>query len=273
MTTPPVRLAIAGATGRMGRQLLTATLTTAGVTLGAALVRPGSSLTGADAGELVGLTKTGVCLQTDIQCLIDEFDVLIDFTCPQTTPELLACCRQHHKSMVIGTTGLDQGTLTDIDAATTDIPLVLSANFSVGVNLLLTLLKKTAQVVGAHSDIEIIEAHHRYKVDAPSGTALAMGETIASALGKSLAQCAVYQRNGMTGERPPGSIGFATVRAGDIVGEHTALFASTGERLEISHKASSRMTFAHGAVRAASWLHRQQPGLYSMAQVLELTPL
>lgn len=262
------RLAISGANGRMGRQLIEASRNTPTTRLGVALVHAGSSLISTDAGELAGIGKTGVILQSDLSGLYDQFDVLIDFTRPQNSLELLHFCREHHKAMVIGTTGFTDEEKERIQAASKEIPLVMAANFSIGVNLLLALLEKASQVLGATSDIEIIEAHHRHKVDAPSGTALAMGEVIASALNKSLADCAVYQRHGVTGERQPGTIGFATVRAGDIVGEHTALFASNGERIEISHKASSRMTFASGAIRAAQWLHGQPGGLYTMAQVL-----
>lgn len=270
MNNPLTRIAIAGAAGRMGRRLIAAALTNPAVNLGVALVRPGSSLTGSDAGEFAGVGNCGVTLSDNLEAQAANFDVLIDFTCPQYTRKLLEFCRIHHKALVIGTTGFAKTDKTAITAASADIPLVLSANFSVGVNLLLILLEKASQVMGRYSDIEIIEAHHRHKIDAPSGTALAMGETIAKTLGKSLADCAIYQRTGIIGERPTGSIGFASIRAGDIVGEHTALFASNHERIEISHKASSRMTFAHGAIRAALWLHNQPNGQYSMAQVLGL---
>ena len=245
-----IRVAIAGAGGRMGRQLIQAALALEGVQLGAALEREGSSLLGSDAG-----------------------DVFIDFTRPEGTLNHLAFCRQHGKGMVIGTTGFDEAGKQAIRDAAADIAIVFAANFSVGVNVMLKLLKKAAKVMGDYTDIEIIEAHHRHKVDAPSGTALAMGEAIAHALDKDLKDCAVYSREGHTGERVPGTIGFATVRAGDIVGEHTAMFADIGERLEITHKASSRMTFANGAVRSALWLSGKESGLFDMRDVLDLNNL
>ena len=265
-----IRVAIAGAGGRMGRQLIQAALALEGVQLGAALEREGSSLLGSDAGELAGAGKTGVTVQSSLDAVKDDFDVFIDFTRPEGTLNHLAFCRQHGKGMVIGTTGFDEAGKQAIRDAAADIAIVFAANFSVGVNVMLKLLEKAAKVMGDYTDIEIIEAHHRHKVDAPSGTALAMGEAIAHALDKDLKDCAVYSREGHTGERVPGSIGFATVRAGDIVGEHTAMFADIGERLEITHKASSRMTFANGAVRSALWLSGKESGLFDMRDVLDL---
>lgn len=237
-----IRIAVAGAGGRMGRQLIAAVEQAEGAILGAALERPGSSLVGVDAGELAGLGKTGVAVSDSLEAVRDDFDILIDFTRPEGTLAYLAFCRQHHKGMIIGTTGFDEQGKAAIRDAAREIGIVFAANFSVGVNVMLKLLEKAAKVMGDYSDIEIIEAHHRHKVDAPSGTALAMGEAIAGALGRDLKTCAVYAREGYTGERDPQSIGFATVRAGDIVGEHTAMFADIGERVEITHKASSRMT-------------------------------
>lgn len=245
----------------MGRQLIQAALALEGVQLGAALEREGSSLLGSDAGELAGAGKTGVTVQSSLDAVKDDFDVFIDFTRPEGTLNHLAFCRQHGKGMVIGTTGFDEAGKQAIRDAAADIAIVFAANFSVGVNVMLKLLEKAAKVMGDYTDIEIIEAHHRHKVDAPSGTALAMGEAIAHALDKDLKDCAIYSREGHTGERVPGTIGFATVRAGDIVGEHTAMFADIGERLEITHKASSRMTFANGAVRSALWLSGKESGL------------
>jgi 4-hydroxy-tetrahydrodipicolinate reductase len=268
-----VRVAIAGAGGRMGRQLIQAAMQAEGVTLGAALERSGSSLAGSDAGELAGVGRCGVTVATALDDVVNDFDVLIDFTRPEGTLDHLAFCRRHTKGIVIGTTGFDDAGKQAIREAAITIPVVFAANFSVGVNVLLKLLEKAAKVMGNHTDIEIIEAHHRHKVDAPSGTALAMGETIAEALGKDLKQCAVWSREGHTGERVPGTIGFATVRAGDIVGEHTAMFADIGERIEITHKASSRMTFANGAVRSALWLMTKKTGLYDMRDVLDLNEL
>ncbi|MCL2894152.1 4-hydroxy-tetrahydrodipicolinate reductase [Brenneria tiliae] len=268
-----IRIAVAGAGGRMGRQLIAAVEQAEGAVLGAALERSGSSLAGVDAGELAGLGKTGVTVSDSLEAVRDDFDILIDFTRPEGTLAYLEFCRQHHKGMIIGTTGFDEQGKAAIRDAAREIGIVFAANFSVGVNVMLKLLEKAAKVMGDYSDIEIIEAHHRHKVDAPSGTALAMGEAIAGALGRDLKTCAVYAREGYTGERDPQSIGFATVRAGDIVGEHTAMFADIGERVEITHKASSRMTFANGAVRAAIWVKSRKEGLFDMRDVLGLDDL
>lgn len=268
-----IRIAIVGAPGRMGRNLIQAVQQAEGVALGAALARSGSSLLGADAGELAGIGKTGVIVSDDLQKVVNDFDVLIDFTRPEGTLEYMAFCRQHNKAMVIGTTGFDEAGKAAIRAAAEEIGIVFAANFSVGVNLVLNLLQQAAKVMGDYADIEIVEAHHRHKVDAPSGTALAMGEAIADAMKWNLDEHAVYAREGHTGERKAQTIGFATVRAGDIVGEHTAMFADIGERVEITHKASSRMTFANGAVKAASWLKSKKSGLYDMRDVLDLSML
>ncbi len=273
MDESQVRVAIAGAGGRMGRQLIQAALQLDGVKLGAALERTGSSLLGSDAGELAGVAKTGVIVSDSLEAVANDFDVFVDFTRPEGTLNHLAFCRQHGKGMVIGTTGFDDVGKQAIADASGEVPIVFAANFSVGVNVMLKLLEKAAKVMGDYTDIEIIEAHHRHKVDAPSGTALAMGEAIAHAMDKDLKECAVYSREGYTGERVPGTIGFATVRAGDIIGEHTAMFADIGERIEISHKASSRMTFANGAVRSALWLKAKKNGLYDMRDVLDLNSL
>ncbi|WP_312180600.1 4-hydroxy-tetrahydrodipicolinate reductase [Pantoea sp. CTOTU46764] len=268
-----IRIAIVGAPGRMGRNLIQAAQQAEGVALGAALARSGSSLLGVDAGELAGIGKTGVIVSDDLQKVVNDFDILIDFTRPEGTLEYLAFCRQHNKAMVIGTTGFDEAGKAAIRAAAEEIGIVFAANFSVGVNLVLNLLQQAAKVMGDYADIEIVEAHHRHKVDAPSGTALAMGEAIADAMKWNLNEHAVYAREGHTGERKAQTIGFATVRAGDIVGEHTAMFADIGERVEITHKASSRMTFANGAVKAASWLKNKKSGLYDMRDVLDLSML
>lgn len=268
-----IRVAIAGAGGRMGRQLIQAAAAMDGVVLGAALEREGSTLVGSGAGELAGIGASGVTIQSSLDAVKNDFDVFIDFTRPEGTLAHLAFCRQQGKGMVIGTTGFDDAGKRAIQDAAQEVPIVFAANFSVGVNVMLKLLEKAAKVMGDYTDIEIIEAHHRHKVDAPSGTALAMGEAIAQALDKSLDACAVYSREGHTGERVPGTIGFATVRAGDIVGEHTAMFADIGERIEITHKASSRMTFANGAIRAASWLKGRKNGLFDMHDVLDLGSL
>ncbi|MFJ5160539.1 4-hydroxy-tetrahydrodipicolinate reductase [Pantoea sp. NPDC088449] len=268
-----IRIAIVGAPGRMGRNLIQAVQQAEGVALGAALARSGSSLLGVDAGELAGIGKTGVIVTDDLRQVVNDFDVLIDFTRPEGTLEYLTFCRKHKKAMVIGTTGFDEAGKAAISAAAEEIGIVFAANFSVGVNLVLNLLQQAAKVMGDYADIEIVEAHHRHKVDAPSGTALAMGEAIADAMNWNLDEHAVYARVGHTGERKAQTIGFATVRAGDIVGEHTAMFADIGERVEITHKASSRMTFANGAVKAASWLKSKKSGLYDMRDVLDLSML
>ncbi|GKX50229.1 4-hydroxy-tetrahydrodipicolinate reductase [Budvicia aquatica] len=270
MTSKQVRVAIAGAGGRMGRQLIQAVALAEGVVLGAALERNGSSLIGVDAGELAAIGQSGVRVSDDLEAVANDFDVFIDFTRPEGTLAHIEFCRKHHKAMVIGTTGFDDAGKAAIQQASTEIAIVFAANFSVGVNLVLKLLEQAAKVMGDYTDIEIIEAHHRHKVDAPSGTALAMGEVIADTLGRDLKTCAVYAREGYTGERDRQSIGFATLRAGDIVGEHTAMFADIGERVEITHKASSRMTFANGAVRSAGWLSQHEKGLFSMRDVLSL---
>jgi 4-hydroxy-tetrahydrodipicolinate reductase len=241
-----------------------------GLSLGAATERPGSSLIGADAGELAGVGNLGVSIVDDLTRVVDDFDLLIDFTSPVATLEHLKICRAHGKRMVIGTTGLDEVQKTAIQSAAEDIGIVFAPNMSVGVNLCLKLLQLAAQVMGEDADIEIIEAHHRHKVDAPSGTALRMGEVVAEALGRDLKQVAVYGREGQTGARDPKTIGFETIRAGDVVGEHSVWFATEGERVEIVHKASSRMTFAKGAVRAAGWLLQRQAGLFDMQDVLGL---
>ncbi len=265
-----MRIAIAGAAGRMGQVLIQAVHQMDDAVLTAASEHPDSTLIGADAGELAGVGKSGVLIVDHFEKAVQDFDVIIDFTSPLSTLAHLKWCRKQNKKMIIGTTGFTPSQREEIEAARGDIAIVMAANYSVGVNVLFKLLEKTAKVMGNSCDIEIIEAHHRYKVDAPSGTALAMGEAIAGAMGNKLSDVAVYAREGHTGERRTDEIGFATVRAGDIVGEHTALFADIGERLEITHKASSRRTFANGAVRAAIWLEAQAPGLYSMEDVLDL---
>lgn len=264
------RIAVMGAAGRMGKTLIEAVQQADGVCLSAAIDRADSSLIGADAGELAALGKLGVTLSGDLSAVIEQFDVLIDFTHPSVTLKNLEICRQAGKAMVIGTTGFSPQEKQLLADAGKQIPIVFAANFSVGVNLCLKLLDTAARVLGDDVDIEIIEAHHRHKVDAPSGTALRMGEVVANALGRDLQKVAVYGREGQTGARERETIGFATVRAGDVVGDHTVLFAADGERVEITHKASSRMTFAKGAVRSALWLQQRQPGLYDMQDVLGL---
>ncbi len=264
------RIAVMGAAGRMGKTLIEAVQQADGVSLTAAIDRADSSLIGADAGELAALGKIGVTLSGSLSEVLDRFDVLIDFTHPSVTLSNLEICRQAGKAMVIGTTGFSAEEKQLLVEAGRQIPIVFAANFSVGVNLCLKLLDTAARVLGDEVDIEIIEAHHRHKVDAPSGTALRMGEVVANALGRDLQKVAVYGREGQTGARARETIGFATVRAGDVVGDHTVLFAADGERVEITHKASSRMTFAKGAVRSAAWLQGRTPALYDMQDVLGL---
>ena len=265
-----IHVAIAGATGRMGRQLLDACSRVESIRCSVASEHPDSPFIGSDAGEIAGIGRLGIPITADLAPLVDRFDLLIDFTKPAVTIAHLALCRSAGKAMVIGTTGLSTEQKAEIAAGAARIPIVFAPNMSVGVNLCLKLLELAARTLGDSVDIEILEAHHRHKVDAPSGTALAMGQTIAGALGRDLAQCAVYGREGVTGERDRNTIGFATIRAGDIVGDHTVLFADDGERIEITHRASSRMTFAKGAARAAAWLANRPPGLYDMRDVLDL---
>lgn len=264
------RIAVIGAAGRMGKTLIEAIGQAEGALLTAAIERPESSLVGSDAGELAGIGRNSVVVQDSLRKVLDDFDVLIDFTHPSTTLVNLELCRKAGKAMVIGTTGFTDEQKQLLAAAAADIPIVFAPNFSVGVNLCLKLLDMAARVMGDEADVEIIEAHHRHKVDAPSGTALRMGEVVADALGRNLKEVAVYGREGQTGARDRQTIGFATVRGGDVVGDHTVLFASEGERVEITHKASSRMTFARGAVRSALWLDGRAAGLYDMQDVLSL---
>ncbi len=265
-----IRIAIIGAVGRMGRSLLEACVNTEGLTIGAATVRPGNSLLGSSVGDLISQPQIQVKLVDDISQVLNDFDVLIDFTNPETTLANVVICKQAGKKMVIGTTGFDATQKQMLKDASSHIAICFAPNMSVGVNLCLKLLETAAKIMGDDVDIEIIEAHHRHKKDAPSGTALRMGEVVADALGRDLATCAVYGRKGVTEERDRKTIGFETIRAGDIVGEHTVLFAGLGERVEITHKASSRMTFAKGSMRAAIWLNDKQTGFFDMQDVLEL---
>lgn len=261
---------ITGAAGRMGRNLLDSVRNTEHASLFAAIERPGSSVIGIDAGEMAGIGSMQINITDNLNDASNNINVCIDFTLPQVTLDNIKTCVASGTKMVIGTTGFTDQEKQIIEQASKTIPIVFAPNFSVGVNLSFKLLEIAAKVLGDEVDIEIIEAHHRHKIDAPSGTALAMGEVIADTLGRDLNECAVYGRQGQIGARDRKTIGFETIRAGDIVGEHTALFADIGERIEITHKASSRMTFANGAVRAALWLENQQPGLYTMRDVLDL---
>lgn len=270
MTLPPMhRVALAGCQGRMGRALLEAVAAAPDCELHGALVRAGSPLLGQDAGAALGL-RTGVALSADPRHALRDAQCLIDFTRPTATLEHLGVCAELGVAMVIGTTGFDADGLHRIDAAARRIPVVLAPNMSVGVNVVLKLLEQAASALRDGFDIEIIEAHHRHKVDAPSGTALKIGEAVARGAGRDLERDAVWSRHGHTGERAPGSIGFSVVRGGDIVGDHTVLFAGTGERIEITHKSSSRATYAEGSLRAVRFLAARAPGLYDMHDVLGL---
>ena len=265
-----IRVAIAGAAGRMGRTLVQAVGASEGMSVAGAVDREDHPLVGADAGTVAGIGGIGVPIEGSPERALAGCDVCIDFTLPGPTADHAAACRSHRRAMVIGTTGLAPGQLAVLDDAAGDIPIVHAPNMSVGVNLCFKLLDIAARALGDSVDVEIIEAHHRNKVDAPSGTAVRMGEIVAAALGRDLSECAVYGREGHTGARARRTIGFETVRAGDIVGEHTVMFAGDGERIELTHRAASRANFASGAVRAARWVVRQPPGLYDMQDVLGL---
>jgi 4-hydroxy-tetrahydrodipicolinate reductase len=264
-----MRVAIAGANGRMGRMLVEAVLADPDAQLAGALCIQGSDAIGQDAGAFLG-TTTGVALTDDIESVLSKAEYLIDFTRPEGTLAHLAIARRHGVKMIIGTTGFNDAQKAELDAASQTLPIVFAPNMSVGVNVTFKLLDLAARFLSTGYDIEIIEAHHRHKVDAPSGTALRMGEIIADALGRDLSKVAVYGREGVTGERDPSTIGFATVRGGDIVGDHTVLFAGMGERIEIAHKSSSRVSYARGALVAARFLAGKTHGLYDMQDVLGL---
>jgi 4-hydroxy-tetrahydrodipicolinate reductase len=264
-----LNITIAGSSGRMGRALIEAVQQSPDARLHAALERTGSAFLGKDAGELVG-SPCGVVITDDMRKAIAGSHAFIDFTRPEGTLAHMELCRELGVNLVIGTTGFTVEQKEQITAAAHDIGIVFAPNMSVGVNLTFKLLEIAAQVLNQGYDIEVIEAHHRHKVDAPSGTALRMGEVVAHALGRDLGECAVYGREGVTGERQPSTIGFATVRGGDIVGDHTVMFAGIGERVEITHKASSRATFANGALRAARFLAQRGKGLFDMQDVLGL---
>ncbi|MFK8026681.1 MAG: 4-hydroxy-tetrahydrodipicolinate reductase [Gammaproteobacteria bacterium] len=264
-------ITINGASGRMGRALVQACVENDATSLAAALVRSGSEFEGSDAGSVAGIAPANVLMFSDRSQLPKDIGVWIDFTLPEGLMSALDYCVTHHIPMVIGTTGLSKEQKQAITSAGNSIPIVFAPNMSVGVNLCLSILQTAAKTLGEDYDIEIVEAHHKNKVDAPSGTALRMGEVIADAIGVNLEEKAEYSRHGNIGERQPGTIGFQTIRAGDIVGEHTVTFAGVGERVEIAHRATSRLTFARGAVRAATWLQGQSAGVYDMQDVLGLS--
>ena len=264
------RVAIAGAAGRMGRTLIQAVVEDDAFALGAAVERPGLSLVGTDAGELASVGRLNVPVVDSLAEVADEFDVLIDFTIPAATLQAVDICRTAGKQVVVATTGIDSAGVAAIRAAAENIAIVMAPNMSVGVNLVFRLVEQAARVLGDDADIEIIDAHHRHKIDAPSGTAMRLGQIVADTLGRNLEDVAVYGREGETGARDRRTIGFETIRAGDIVGEHTVLFGGTGERVEITHRANSRMNFARGALRAARFLQDKPTGLFDMQDVLGL---
>jgi len=265
----PLRIAIAGASGRMGRMLIEAVLDAPDLKLAGALDVAGNPQLGQDAGAFLG-RATGVTVTSDLDAVLAASQVLIDFTRPEGTLHHLQACAARGVALVIGTTGFSAEDKAAIGAAAQRVPVFMSPNMSVGVNVVMRLIEQAAKAFSHGYDIEIIEAHHRNKIDAPSGTALKMGEVVASALGRNLADNAVFGREGVTGARDPSTIGFATVRGGDIIGDHTVLFAGIGERIEITHKSSSRATYAQGSLRAARFLARSGPGLYDMNDVLGL---
>lgn len=264
-----IRFAIAGSAGRMGRTLIEAVFQADDAELAAALEHPSSPFIGKDAGELIG-APCGVKITADFEKALAGVDCLIDFTRPEGTLAHMAVCRRLGVSLAIGTTGFTAEQKGQIEAAAKEIPIVFAPNMAVGVNAVFKLLDVAARILNEGYDIEVIEAHHRHKVDAPSGTALRMGEIVAAAVGRNLDECAVYGREGHTGERPATQIGFATIRGGDVVGDHTVLFAGTGERIEITHKSASRMSYALGSLRAARFMRGRKSGLFDMQDVLGL---
>jgi 4-hydroxy-tetrahydrodipicolinate reductase len=269
MSKSLLKIAIAGASGRMGHMLIEAVRGSDDCQLSGAMDVPSSHAIGNDATGFLG-QASGVVIESNVREALKNSRVLIDFTRPEGTMSHLRVCREMGVQMVIGTTGFTDEQKAEIQAASKEIAIVMAPNMSVGVNVTLKLLQMAAKAMSTGYDIEIIEAHHRHKVDAPSGTALKMGEVIADALGRDLKECGVYERFGHTGERDPSTIGFSTIRGGDIVGDHTVLFAGTGERIEITHKSSSRATYAQGSLRAARFLSGKTTGMYDMFDVLSL---
>lgn len=263
-----LKLGIGGCNGRMGKALIQAAVGSQEAMISAALVSPGNKLIDTDVGLIAGVSPINVRPSDNLNKIIDQFDVFIDFTTVYATLSHIAVCQQHHKNMVIGTTGFTEDQKKIIEEAAKTIGIILSPNMSIGMNLCFQLAKQAAKIFGDNADVEILEAHHRHKVDAPSGTSLKMGQEIAKTLNRDFEQVAVFERHGITGPRDSQSIGFSTIRGGDTVGEHTVMFAGEGERVEITHRATSRSTFAVGAIRAAKWLAFKGPGLYTMADVL-----
>ena len=265
-----INIAITGAGGRMGKTLIEAITNSDGIQLTAAVENPESALIGADVGELSGVGRNNIQVVGSLSDVINSFDVLIDFSTPTSTASNAEVCLAHKKKLVVGTTGLTEEQSQLVNSASQGIAICMASNFATGVNLCFKLAEIAASVLGDDADIEISEAHHKDKVDAPSGTALSLGKVVADALDRDLDQVAVYGREGQTGQRKRSTIGFSSVRAGDVVGDHTVLFAADGERVEITHKASSRMAFAKGAVRAAKWLMEKDSGMFDMQDVLAL---
>ncbi|WP_263081922.1 4-hydroxy-tetrahydrodipicolinate reductase [Endozoicomonas sp. Mp262] len=266
-----INVAVVGVAGRMGRMLVEALACDKYTSLVAAIAPPESALLGVDAGELVGAGTMGVAITDSLEKCIDKVDAVIDFTVPDYTLENAALCAKYKKKLVIGTTGLTEAQIEGVQKAAQETGIVFAPNMSIGVNLVFKLLEMAAKTLEGDADVEIIEAHHKNKVDAPSGTALKMGRVVAEATGKKLEDCAVYAREGYTGPRKQGTIGFATVRAGDVIGDHTSLFACAGERIEVTHKASDRIIYARGAIRAVRFLQDKQSGLFDMQDVLGLS--
>ncbi|MBI3603368.1 MAG: 4-hydroxy-tetrahydrodipicolinate reductase [Nitrospirae bacterium] len=265
-----IKVIVAGAAGRMGGRLVCLLKESAALTLAGAVENKGHMSVGDDAGEAAGCGQTGVVIRDDLAAVLDRGEVVIDFSAPPATLEHLRVAAHHRRAMVIGTTGFSPSELAELRTLAKSVPCVFSPNMSVGVNLLLKVIAEMAKTLGEDYDIEVIEAHHRLKKDAPSGTALKMAEVLAKATGRDLEQVGVYARKGLIGERKKGEIGIQTIRAGDIVGDHTVLFGGMGERMEVTHRAQSRDTFARGALRAARWVVKQPPGLYDMTDVLGL---
>jgi 4-hydroxy-tetrahydrodipicolinate reductase len=270
MANDTIHIGVIGAGGRMGRMLIEAVQANPQTTLSAAIERQGSSLVGADAGEVAAIGCLGIQIVDDLAVVIDQIDVLIDFSLPDATEQNMRVCAQHKVAMVIGTTGFNERQQQALAAASKDIAIVYAGNYSTGVNLSLKLLAMAAKAFGNDADVEVIEAHHKHKIDAPSGTAYMMAEAVAEARGQKLKEVVVYGREGQTGEREPGTIGIHAIRGGEIVGDHTVMFIADGEVVEITHRARARMTFAAGAVRATTWVVQQTAGHYNMQDVLGL---
>ena len=269
-TEQAIKVGVIGAGGRMGRMLIEAVNDNTQTTLSAAIERQGSSLVGADAGEVAAIERLDVQIVDNLQAVISDIDVLIDFSLPDATEKNMQICAEHNVAMVIGTTGFNEQQEQVLATASEQIAIVYAGNYSTGVNLSLKLLGMAAKAFGNDADVEIIEAHHKHKIDAPSGTAYMMAEAVAEARGQNLKDVAVYGREGQTGEREAGTIGIHAIRGGEIIGDHTVMFIADGEVVEITHRARARMTFAAGAVRAATWIIQQKVGQYNMQDVLGL---